>query len=120
MKHLFAPYELANKLKEKGFKEDCVASYWNKKLELVNSVGLLINKDGISNPITAPLYQQVLDWFREKHKIHIFNESDDTGKWYYQIEDIPFTKSLVDGRNIYAKEFYEAYDEAIEEALKLI
>lgn len=84
MKKIFVPYEIAKQLKEKGFNEPCWAWYnipdnnirhcysdqrspitnsdedWNAKREKreVEIIGL-------------PMYQQVVDWLFEKHKIAI-------------------------------------------------
>ena len=73
MKHLFVPYELAVKLKEKGFDENCFGFY-TENLKLCSA-----NLNNINRAdkfyISAPLYQQVIDWFREKHKIWLDIES---------------------------------------------
>lgn len=79
MKHLFVPYELALKLKEKGFNEECFAK-WVIELEPQHKV--LIFKEhkdyetfkGIKNDnniLAAPLYQQVIEWFIKTHNILI-------------------------------------------------
>jgi hypothetical protein len=95
MKHLFVPYGLAVKLKEKGFKEECMAYYeyalksrkdkeqgysgsfgW-KKGECNFNKGYMINesKQDTSNDywniVAAPLYQQVIDWFGQVHGIYV-------------------------------------------------
>ena len=82
MKEQFVPYEIALKLKEKGFNETCLA-YYNKlpnhkefQLFGLNTPGQseytnrsLWNKKDYA--CAAPLWQQVIDWFREKHQIEI-------------------------------------------------
>ena len=88
MKHLFLPYNLALLAKEKGFDEECLARWenfsdsWNnysmwggiseiekeeENFKLLLTENLLENY--YKNVIKAPLYQQVIDWFREKHGI---------------------------------------------------
>jgi len=65
----FIPYEQALELKELGFDEYCYAKY-NRKEFQHNSLGGNINYNDISygnNLISAPLYQQVFRWFREKY-----------------------------------------------------
>lgn len=59
--------------------------------------------------ISAPLYQQVIDWFKEKHKIKI-HEAAQEG-W--------FARRQLDGAWVYFKEVL-TLNEAIEEALKLL
>ena len=105
MKEQFVTYEIALKLKELGFDEECLAFYSHEEVypdkdynktdfvllssktrgELVGH-GSVRNflfdwlKDNdktsgelstLSNSVTAPLWQQVIDWFREKYDIHI-------------------------------------------------
>lgn len=83
MNHLFVPYELALKLKEKGFNEQCLAAYVyvtnsNNNIGLRGCGAIWFTVDGIyQNSLyedeiicTAPLYQQVIDWLDSKN-IHI-------------------------------------------------
>ena len=81
MEEQFATYEIALKLKELGFDEDCSAVFYQGKFMnghiephvwyLVNSIST--NSDCNSlDIVTAPLWQQVIDWFREKYNIHIY------------------------------------------------
>lgn len=77
MKKQFVTYEIALRLKELGFDEECICRY--------NSYGALKHCISGTNPdiddyisfnkyddrLLAPLYQQVIDWFREKHNIDI-------------------------------------------------
>lgn len=68
MKHLFVSYELAVLAKEKGFEQECLAHY-NKQEELILSGHTQYALDKYNLGIQAPIYQQLIDWFREKHKI---------------------------------------------------
>jgi len=114
MKHLFVSYELTLKLKEKGFDEECLGLYY---------------KDGsfAYNPdsdvfVGAPLYQQVIDWFREKHNIYIEIKLGIRNNLLYigEIYTIRDTyKSNIKLTN-YFDSYYKALTEAIEETLKLI
>lgn len=62
MEKEFVPFELAVKLKELGFDKECFGVYYNKdgfiRLKQDNEIG------------NTPLWQQVFDWFREKHNLH--------------------------------------------------
>jgi hypothetical protein len=85
MKEQFVPYEIALILKEKGFHEPCFCFYRENGQVAEGSIcfGLLNNNlndvydyEKHQNPIretivTAPLWQQVNDWLREKHFIDI-------------------------------------------------
>ena len=105
MEKEFCTIEITKSLEELGFDEECLW-YWNiynhKEPELLEFI------DEFSEDyLNAPLWQQAIDWFREKYKLHInilgdgFNgefkgyyysiteegwinwyESIDSGKWY--------------------------------------
>lgn len=133
MKKLFVRYELANQLKEKGFNEPCL-----KKSEHKKECGHKINGncplhnlhcgypdceiDKTIESIGLPLYQQVVDWFREKHNIFLMPAILTLD------EKNPIYKcgifSLITGDELATAEFdedyYKSIIKAIEEALKLI
>lgn len=133
MKHLFVPYKLALKLKEKGFDERCIIYYNEGMLQLDSSNTMFgwRNKD-FEEPymkdrerIPAPLYQQIVDWFREKHGIVVsiqraiqiepelygyqinYGDAGDGGMMEMQQIELELS-------------YYEALNKAIEEAIKLI
>jgi hypothetical protein len=98
MKELFVSYKLAKVLKEKGFDEECIA-YQNKDgtpqvgsiLEVYN---VILTRNGNKNydTIPVPLYQQVIDWFREKHKINIIdNYYPNTKEWGFSVYSLDLT-----------------------------
>lgn len=86
MENQFIPYELSLKIKELGFDEPCLGyytstGYFNSKKELKwRKWQFSYNFQPITNKqltwkysktenvqqVVAPLYQQALDWFREK------------------------------------------------------
>ena len=96
-------FEIAKKLKEKGFKEKCLTYY-----DVDDNVWLLYNTqytdetfpcqytdllishnagegsqlDNSDNCVDAPTISQVLKWLREEKKIHLIVEIADSG-WYY-------------------------------------
>lgn len=150
MKNQFVPLEVAILLKEKGFIEKCLAcytyyseeyhfelltDYYNISTELRgktfidNNLFTWLKENKISgkcyvlqNAVALPLYQQVCDWFREEHDLHIMvshwiNQpvGDDVWDDCYQ--------SFINGDamdvTIY-QTYNEALDYAINEALKLI
>lgn len=126
MKHLFVPYELALKLKEKGFDERCFGHYVEPCLiHLINEEALFVETSTLKDKdfviINAPLYQQVIDWFREKHTIHVAASSFTVynGRYGYQYERGGRTSSGWTP-HFEGNSYYEALDKAIEEALKLI
>lgn len=156
MKHLFVPYELAVKLKEKGFDEPCFAAYmpsWdgsehtiefnplklddrthhmplsqfydslnsfvkNDPLITYNFNELINEVDGEGNEYveiySAPLYQQVIDWFRVKQDTHIWI----TGVSIFEYT-IATPEQIIHQHDGF-EDYYETLTEAIEVALTLI
>lgn len=96
MKEQFLPLGLSQQLRNKGFNEPCLAKYakWNTdEMELYPhsqefSKGPYIeytcnsHYENDENKITAPLYQQVLDWFWNKYEIGICFYRDHRGMWF--------------------------------------
>lgn len=122
----FVPFEIAKKLKDLGFDEPCFAGYQpNHKNEMVlyfkstNQSGVSSNASTYgkychqnNHVIKAPLYQQVINWLRLRHKIvlDVFQESKNfnyTGNWkvdisilgQYQEDDMPSPEILSNDYN---------------------
>lgn len=85
MKELFVDYNLSLELKELGFKEKCLASYYTYNIENLKKdkydykskfiIEITDSEDYIMNGeksyyVACPLIYQVFDWFRNKHNLH--------------------------------------------------
>lgn len=123
MKHLFVPYELAVKLKEKGYKEYCLAHY-----TLVGRL-LIVRQTGSTyqGVILAPLYQQIIDWFSEEHNIELYCPNYYKNSKGYKPEyecRVNGKQSGIESSSSSSVTLFptrhEAFDEAIKEALKII
>lgn len=124
MEKLFVPYELAVLAKEKGFDEPC-AGYYNtndKKPVLCaffNYTGVryasLYKKHQHSSDPIAPLYQQLVDWFRERHDINIVFDLT-SEEFCFIIESL----KPPEDKWAYGTDYYSALTEALKEAFKLI
>lgn len=123
MKHLFIPFELATIAKEKGFNEDCFGyirpdNTLNLEYDYIFCTNDLLEE---SENCTAPLYSQIIDWFRETHKINVWVQL--YGNSFKQ-RYVPCTMKGLNPNNTkeynYNTDFYEALTKAIEEAFKLI
>ena len=120
----FVTFDLAKKLKEKGFDIPCTYAYckkggWNVYTQKHEPITYILRTDG--NPFgafyagnnwnveyktnknkiccSAPTISQVLKWLRNEKKIHIcidFN-GDIPPKWYYQIAIYGSTDIAADG-----------------------
>lgn len=98
----FVSFELAKKLKEKGFKEKCIAYYWEKINERrplfvlednmpeygLNLLDLLSNHNQAewSSFIDAPTIHQVLKWLRKEKGLFV---TINIG-YCYETNEIPF------------------------------
>ena len=87
MKEDFITYELAVKLKEKGFNDECHAYY--EPLKHCLNLSRVFKTNSLAenyNCITAPTIYQVLKWLREKKKIFV---AINIG-YCYESDEIPF------------------------------
>lgn len=64
----FIPYQQGLQLKELGFDEPCFG-YWKSKNWLIQEKTRTDGYTHADQECSAPLYQQVFRWFREKHQI---------------------------------------------------
>lgn len=138
MKNLFIPYVIAKKLKEKDFDVNCIASYDEHKdnklfycdTEIINAFGgftskLIYRKDNYPC-VLAPMYQQVIDWFRLKYNLHIEIQIDKTcePKYCYEIyhyKDFGNWKLVSKRPEMFLHlNYYDNLNEAIKEAITLI
>ena len=130
MKHLFAPYELSLLAKQKGFNEPCFGVYYAKEKELNQYKGFPDsgNEDDFSFTknsnltetwVTAPLYQQLVDWLRENHNWNIEISYRNSFRDYTGILYPIFPRTDASNRFKY-NTYYEALNKALEEAFKLI
>lgn len=87
----FAPFELAVKLKEKGFDCSCIGHYVNNQLYIAHYLNAFHSDNDES--LDAPTISQVLKWLREEKKLHIVIII--WGKtWGYNTIELPSGRSL--------------------------
>lgn len=126
MKHLFVPYKLALLAKEKGFNEPTRDYYratgsgpfdengkyinWNDDSKLETAGGMTY--------VSAPLYQQLVDWFREEFNIVIWVETSlSISSWNYRFK-IETEDDKQEGHK--TKDYYKSLTEALFKAFKII
>lgn len=122
----YVSLEVANILKEKGYKELCTGCYRNDKFMNINSFN---DADKFGGDFyAAPLLYEAQKWLRETHDIHIvvsphYSRKYDVIEYEYRIATY-FDLLEKRGNRIKSKEYYEKYEQclndAILEALKLI
>lgn len=134
MEKEFVPCELAVKLKELGFDEKCFAYFeMNGKF---HPMGNILTPDGIyfgefdpnyqykpdlTPLIAAPLWQQIFDWFREKHNVHSYiNLTNIQGELTYHVNICSVDKHEVGlSRVVLCNLFdFKTYEEAKEVCLE--
>lgn len=120
MKHLFVSKEISSKLYKLGFEEYCMGGYYDGIFEY--SSGFIRNTTfADENNVTAPLYQQVFDWIREKYKFQIQIDTswrdDDKLNGYgyigYSLETGNYGLSCMG----FFKNYYDAVESAINKYL---
>lgn len=93
MNEEFVPFELAKKLKEKGYPQNsdnmgCMPYYEYDEVAnhsaLCNEIVWHMSSEPRDNIFAAPAIHKVLKWLREEKKIHIIVEISDSG-WYYTL-----------------------------------
>jgi hypothetical protein len=119
MKDLFVPYELAVKLKEKGFEKPVLAFYDVDDATFSKPFTELENYNDSGSLVSAPLWQQVIDWLREDKGLNVFADCTHSG-WYWGIEKTNGTSVLC--QNIFEDQtdYYTALHSGIEKSLDLI
>lgn len=141
MKKIFIPYTEAVALTKKGFNADCLAFYAIKYDQTYNGKYLTEPTIFISENATetahirkvifdvfAPTWDQVIDWFKDKHQISIditFINLPGVN-WYGYAYDIRYTskeRPIPADFGTFTPRYetrYEALKEAIEAAIKVI
>jgi hypothetical protein len=118
IKGLFVTYEIALKLKEKGFNEQCLAFFNGVGDDMLQPIDTdFINFREIGECVAAPIWQQVFTWLRDVHDIDINIETGGLPKMY-----AVFVKDWIyeneKDRALFTYE--DAQEQAILKALELI
>lgn len=140
MKHLFVNFETALKLKELGFDEECFG-WWHicnsKELRyFFDKEYFLVIKQNWNSEcivINAPIYQQVIDWLREKHNLVIVHDLQAGTSMHYNASEEHFQFNVIKINDCKTKNalhpmhngksfntYYDGLNFVIEETLKLI
>lgn len=130
MNNLFIPYELAVIAYKKGFEIKGYGIGWYYKRRDTGEIhGLdtfyidtnqnIEQWDKIDEPIEAILYQQILDWLRDKHKLLIVTTHATPKNKYVSIIYKEWNIEVYATLH-YLDNYYESFNKVIEEALKLI
>jgi hypothetical protein len=102
MNREFIPYELALELKQLGFDEPCLASYYHagRRLDICE----YINHGEYT--VLAPTYSQAFRWFRDKYDLYCYVEPYKDNQFDYVVVSDLFGQEDCDG------ELLNTYEEA--------
>lgn len=105
----FVPYELAVKLKEKGFREK-VNAYYGKH-ENIFDVHPVLDMNDADYRASAPTISQVLKWLRKKYATHIEIALGRNG-WYFEIVQYEYyeEENEYDCKLISISVIYDSYE----------
>lgn len=122
--HLFPPRSLADKVKDLGFNEPCIAVYMDNHIQNPIPGGIKITdnpKDHYYYEDSAPTYQQVVDWLRKKYKLNCVVERDG-GHWFGRVQDCRMENdaSPIEILIKLEDQYYKALNKTIKKALKEI
>lgn len=130
IKHV--PFELALQAKMNGFNQECLAYYLNlndghSTIPSRNIDRYTAYWNDYPRRVSAPLYQQLLEWFITNHNIVIYAKNyyfNTIGfkpeyEVYVNNKQLYHETSSSTGVDLYAS-YYEALDRGIEEAFKII
>jgi len=120
LKQLFLPFTLNSLAIQKGAGDhmECIGIIWSDGEVNCSGTGhaqIMIRKDKECTP--AFLYQQIVNWLREKHKIHIEitplgDEKD------YPRYDFKLRTSWQSGIDYELKQLQKSYEQLIEESFE--
>ncbi len=121
MNQLFVSYELALRLRNLGFNEYCFSNYNDDNSlfefwEESDPDGTIIKNSERNNDITAPMYQQVVDWLRDTYKIMIHVEKVINSDNYYPVIN---NVSHKHNQALWDDTYYGAMEKGILDAMKL-
>lgn len=125
MEKQFVLYAVAKILKEKGFDEECFGYFDNKDHMLHYAFGIAtfksMTKETQAKQVLAPTYQQVIEWFRTKHKILISIDYMIYPLIRYVIVSFENDKPVVKYKACYTLNYHQnALDYVIDDALEMI
>ncbi len=143
MKKLFVPYSLAKQLKQIGFDVFCLGFYdadgtlFPNVQEVSTCRDILQNEKlypeydaddtvfieystQLTSDIAAPVWEQVIAWFREKHKIvvSVYHEIDFENLWWSSVNDMKTDRPIAP--NTEFKKYNAALKFAVAQAIKIV
>lgn len=130
MKEQFVAYEIALKLKELGFNEECFGYYDSSNyLCIYQQEDYFLSSDSPNIQVDAPLWQQAIDWLRITKKIDIQILRNKPNYHEYKVEIYKLNNNDTylhlyikdnDGYIVWFTTYEEAREQAILTAIELV
>ena len=121
MEKQFVKYDTAIKLKELGFDYKCFGYYLSDGMYYMFE-GYTRKNSELLICTTAPLYQQVINWLREKHNIHIV--ATPKIMWPDRMVGTEYENQIYKDNKTYGddgvRDYYETIEWCLEKAINLI
>lgn len=117
MKKQFVTYEIAKKLNELGFDEECFGYYAKQHDDSYHLCIYQQEDEHSKDRLEAPLWQQAIEWLRENHKIEIHPKklyTEDGLRWQARID--VYNSPGISYNDSIMKEFL-SYDDTREQAI---
>jgi len=132
MEDQFVNFDIALALKELGFDEPCMMCFIDEQykyqhdLHFSSDMGsgaldryTFKKNSDFSYSTSAPLWQQVIDWLRDKKNMLLFVKMDDNSKYFCEIQSVT-GRSQFHSPHWSEFDYFQARKRGIEEAIKLL
>lgn len=93
MKEQFVTYEIAKKLQELGFREECLATIDQTEFLHIRGTPYGIRGAMCYDTIPCPLWQQLEEWLRNNKYIHYVIDINFESVWYFVVFDLTITRN---------------------------
>ena len=121
IKDQFASYDIAKEVRDLGFDEECLGFYYEHiKTGFIIEIRKVQINQLSKYDVLAPLWSQIIDWFREKHSLYIdirYPEYEGGVHYAFLIWKMYSEEYIGSG---YTNDYFESREAAILKAIELI
>jgi len=126
MKDQYVPYNVAKRLKDLGFEEPCIFAYDEVPMACTMSESpfepLNYNSPSGGGYVSAPLWQQVTAWLRDKKQINIYvGFRINVKKWDGHYYDMNLTgkeyAKVINMDHFMKRKVFDTYEDALENTI---
>lgn len=120
----YVSFETAKLLKEKGFDEICLRTYFNDGImsRIFTENEEICNRNLLPSIVSAPTLQMAMKWLREVHKLHIavnMGFDVDNSQYFFYVPSIcRFSNKGGEYQTPFGEKEFGSYEQACEAAIK--